>query len=218
MAQSLEFGTSGLSLQLMADCAIRVTARSVLARRRICLSQLNFKDSNAKGELMKLPMDGKSLFHGELSQVMYKCATFARDARETSDYASVKQKGKRSLGQNANAGPPFKKQAVALPSGPQVQVQGQTRKVTFKKPNKPRQQQTASKSIPQFQFQSKRNGNKWGNKNYRLSDSASKHSNGRSVENVYISVVTNNTGSLGDSNFIPWVFDWIQKISPGFQR
>ena len=155
------------SLQSMADCAIRVTARSVLARRRICLSQLNFKDSNAKGELMKLPMDGKSLFHGELSQVMHKCATFARDARETSDYASVKQKGKRSLGQNANSGPPFKKQAVASSSGPQVQVQGQARKITFKKPNEPRQQQTASKSTPQFQFQSKRNGNKWGNKNQK---------------------------------------------------
>ena len=78
------------TFESIADCALRVTARSILARRRIFLSQVTFKDSNAQKDLMQLPMDGKNLFHGEFSDIMHKYATMARDARETSDYASSK--------------------------------------------------------------------------------------------------------------------------------
>ena len=76
-------------LQTVTDIAVRVTARSVMARRRICLSQISFKDNNASRELMSLPMSGNLLFQGQLTDIMHKYATFSRDARETSDYASA---------------------------------------------------------------------------------------------------------------------------------
>ncbi len=73
------------ALESIADCAIRLTSRSIKARRRIYLSQIAFKDPNTQTELLKLPMDGKHLFHGEFSNKMRKFATLARDARETSE-------------------------------------------------------------------------------------------------------------------------------------
>ena len=98
------------SVEAIADSALRITARSISARRRIYLSQVNFKDSNAHRELMTLPMDGKYLFHGEFSEVMHKYASLARDVRETSDYASVQSTRKRGL-ESSNTGPPFKRPA-----------------------------------------------------------------------------------------------------------
>ena len=88
-------------------------------------------------------------------------ATFVRDARETSDYATGKfsQGFKRSHSQDSKEEPPQKKAVVAKKdpikfSGNQVQVQGQTRKVTGF--NKPFARQNQS-----FRFQSEQDkGNK----------------------------------------------------------
>lgn len=157
------------SLKAMADGAIRITARAVMARRRICLSQLAFKDSNARQEMMTLPMDGKYLFHGEMSRVMHKHAEFARDVRETSDYVSTKQntnRGKRQSSQEDSSAPPNKKRATNVTQGnPQAQGQ-QGGKFNFKKPTAAKQQ---DRNFPSSQpkFQSKNQGSRWGNKNQR---------------------------------------------------
>ena len=138
-----------MAFESIADCALRATARSILARRRIYLSQVTFKDSNAQKDLMQLPMDGKNLFHGEFSEVMHKYATIARDARETSDYASSKFNAKKRAFPGSSSGgsfPPNKKPAftkgqaqVAGSQGPgQLTVSKQSgqqeRKVSFKSP------------------------------------------------------------------------------------
>ena len=147
------------SVQAMADAAIRISARATVARRRICLSQLQFKDSLAVDELMKLPLDGKSLFHEEFNKVLHTRATFARDARETSDYVTGKFQGfKRGHSQTFKEGPPqkrAKKDPIKFSgTSNQVEVQGQVRKVTgFKMPY--------GKQNQSFRFQSKQDrGNK----------------------------------------------------------
>ena len=105
-------------LQTVTDIAVRVTARSVMARRRICLSQISFKDNNASRELMSLPMSGNLLFQGQLTDIMHKYATFSRDARETSDYASAAgSKGqKRRHGPGDGSTQVSKKLAVTKPA------------------------------------------------------------------------------------------------------
>jgi len=152
------------AFEAVADSAGRVTARSIMARRNICLSQIAFKDSNASKELMGLPMGGKQLFQGQFSETMHKYATFSRDARETSDYASTsgKQGQKRGFNPEYNSGPAFKKQATG--KGPsfsqypavQVQVQGQNRKITFK--DRQAQRPNRGGSSQRFQFQRKQTG------------------------------------------------------------
>jgi len=146
-------------LQAVTDCAVRVTARSVLARREICLSQINFKDSNATKDLMSLPMGGKHLFQDKFSETMHKYATFSRDARETSDYASGH---KRSFNSQGNSGPATKKHAPAAlgaprPAEPQVQVQGQKRTISFKDGTTPRPFRGRGRGS-RFQFQRRQSG------------------------------------------------------------
>lgn len=156
------------TFESIADCALRITARSVLARRNIHLSQVSFKDQNAQKDLLHLPMDGDKLFHGEFSSIMHKYATMSRDAKETSDYASSKANPrKRGFpgGSGSNAGPQHKKPAMTKGSmnkaGPQGHSQitinkeaGQERRV-FKTPF-PRARYTSSgKQFPKkgnFQF------------------------------------------------------------------
>ena len=149
------------AFQTVADSAVRVTARSIMARRRICLSQVSFKDSNANKELMALPMGGQFLFQGQFSEIMHKYATFSRDARETSDYASPVAKAgqKRSYGQGFASGPAFKKQAMAQNPGfaeAKVQVQGQNRKIIFKKG--PANKNSGGGTGQRFQFRKKQYG------------------------------------------------------------
>ena len=109
------------SMQTMADCAARISARSTFARRRIFLSQIKFNDQNAYQELMRLPMDGKSLFHGELSNIMHKYASMSRDAKETGDYASSTiGTRKRPYGQDSQQMGPNKKKRPTSGFGQKV--------------------------------------------------------------------------------------------------
>ena len=123
------------TFEAIADCAIRVTARSILARRRIHLSQVSFKDQNAQKNLLQLPMDGNKLFHGEFSEIMHRYATMARDARETSDYASAKSNPKKRGfpgGSGTNYEPQQKKAALAKGPANNVGSQGQSQIVVNK--------------------------------------------------------------------------------------
>ena len=131
-------------MDAITDCAMRTTARSISARRRIYLSQIHFKDPNAQKDLMRLPMDGKYLFHGEFSQAMHKYATMARDAKETSDYVSSRSTPLKRTADNPPKGSTFKKPATfrqdnnsSSGSGLLVNKQGnQERQVSFKRDNK----------------------------------------------------------------------------------
>lgn len=155
-----------MTFESIADCALRTTARSVLARRRIYLSQVTFKDSNAQKDLMQLPMDGKNLFHGEFSDMMHKYATMARDVRETSDYASSKFNPKKRGFQSSGSGgnfPQHKKPAFSKPQGQTAGSQGQSqgqltikqtgqndRKVSFNNFKSPSPKTKTNKQAPFF--------------------------------------------------------------------
>lgn len=135
------------TFEAIADCAIRTTARSIAARRRIYLSQVTFKDSNAQKDLMKLPMDGGALFHGDYAPTLHKYATMARDAKETSDYAASSNLSKfpKRNAESSAQEPPFKKPATvpkpqfnrASPASAsnshtlQINKQGNMRNVSF---------------------------------------------------------------------------------------
>lgn len=129
-------------MDAVTDCAMRITARSISARRRIYLSQVHFKDPNAQKDLMRLPMDGKYLFHGEFSQTMHKYATMARDAKETSDYVSSRSTPLKRTADNPPKGSTFKRPATfrqdnSSSSGLLVNKQGnQERQVSFKRDNR----------------------------------------------------------------------------------
>ncbi len=145
-------------LQAATDCAVRVTARSIMARREICLSQIHFKDSNASSELMSLPIGGQHLFQGKFSETMHKYATFSRDARETSDYASTTGT-KRTYDPQTTSGPPHKKQATTSAGAPKSSDPPK-RTLTFKgNANTSRPSRGRGRgSNPRFQFQRKQDG------------------------------------------------------------
>jgi len=142
-------------LQATTDCAVRVTARSIMGRREICLSQIHFKDSSANTDLLTLPMTGQKLFQGKFSETVHKYATFSRDARETDDYAHTPSQ-KRPSDSQSHSGPPQKKQATA-PSGPKLP--DPQKRLNFRNSSNPLRGRGRGRGTNnRFQFQRKHDG------------------------------------------------------------
>ncbi len=151
------------ALESIADCAVRVTARSIKARRRIYLSQIAFKDPNTQTELMKLPMDGKHLFHGEFSDKMHKFATLARDARETSEAIASPFVPTKRHADAPPKGPALKKQATNKQDGSKVQSLQVTRNANERRRQVSFQRDRGTQEAPRSKPFFPKKG-KWGNK------------------------------------------------------
>ena len=65
----------------ISDLAVRVSARSILARRKLYLDAMNLASPSTKQELLKLPLQGPHLFQGEFQKISHKASEILRDAR-----------------------------------------------------------------------------------------------------------------------------------------
>lgn len=77
-----------LTLETLATClvdiselAVRVSARTILARRKLYLDAMNLASPSTKQELLKLPLQGPHLFQGEFQKISHKASEILRDAR-----------------------------------------------------------------------------------------------------------------------------------------